>query len=111
MLRWGIYYGQSEYAKVMGDPCLATVEADSKEGAEQKAREQGVSDYPAGLFASPLVHCENCHFVMKTKDGESFCGNIASEYFFARINPEYSWCALLQEKGTDDGPAADSKPA
>lgn len=54
MKTWGIYYRDREYAREHGDPMLATVRAETKEEAEQIAREAFVQDSGAGLWAAPI---------------------------------------------------------
>ena len=42
--RWGIYHTDREYAREMGDPLRTTVEAPTKEAAEEEAVRLGFSD-------------------------------------------------------------------
>jgi hypothetical protein len=55
MTRWAIYHASRKFAKERSDPCLGTVEADSKEQAEELAAKDGEIAsrvYPgAGLWA------------------------------------------------------------
>lgn len=37
-MKWNIYYESREFARSLNDPCLGIVEADSKQEAEEKAR-------------------------------------------------------------------------
>ncbi len=41
---WGIYHTDREYARVLGDPLRTTVEAPTKEAAEQVASRLGFND-------------------------------------------------------------------
>ena len=50
---WGIYHQEREFAREMGDPCLAVVRACSKGEAESKAHRLGISG-PTGIWAHPL---------------------------------------------------------
>lgn len=53
-MKYRIYYGSREYAKICGDPLLGEVEADSKEDAEDKAIKLGLNDVPGvGVWACP----------------------------------------------------------
>jgi hypothetical protein len=45
---WGIYYTDREYARLLGDPLRAVVEASSKSAAEEAAGKLG--------FESPWAH-------------------------------------------------------
>ena len=54
---WNVYYGSSEYARVMGDPVLGTVSARSRDTAIAKAERgewltRGQSSL-AGYWAAP----------------------------------------------------------
>ena len=55
MSRWAIYFASREFARERGDPLLGTVEAQSKEQAEERAARDGdiaSRAYPgAGLWA------------------------------------------------------------
>jgi len=53
-MRYAIFYQDREYAREMGDPCLGTVEADSKEEAKRRAIEKGWLVPGAGVWAVEL---------------------------------------------------------
>ena len=52
-VRWGIYHQEREFARELGDPCLAVVMARSKRDAEEEARRRGIAG-PTGLWAHPF---------------------------------------------------------
>jgi hypothetical protein len=52
-IRWGIYHRDREFAREMGDPCLAEVIAPEKAAAEEIASLAGLSG-PSGIWAHPL---------------------------------------------------------
>ena len=54
MQNYGIYFRDREFARVQGDPLLGTVQACSKEDAEEQARALGIDDKGAGLWAWPV---------------------------------------------------------
>lgn len=49
--RWAIYFGDREFAQVVGDPRLTTILADTKEDAERRAQERGFGTNGAGVWA------------------------------------------------------------
>jgi hypothetical protein len=51
--RWDIYYRDREYAREQGDPRLTTVQAETKDQAEQIAAEAGHGGY-GGTWAVPV---------------------------------------------------------
>ena len=51
---YGIYYREREFAKQMGDPLLATINARSKEEAEERAYAMHINSQGAGLWAWPI---------------------------------------------------------
>jgi hypothetical protein len=53
---WGIYHRDREYARTLGDPLLAALEARSKEEAEDRALHHVSA--PSGLWAHPLPERE-----------------------------------------------------
>lgn len=60
-----IYYASQEFARVMGDPCLAIVEAESKQDAELLA-EKLVDSRCAGLWAVKMTK-EECELWKQSK--------------------------------------------
>jgi len=52
-IRWGIYHRDREFAREVGDLCLAEVMAPEKAAAEEVATLAGLSG-PTGIWAHPL---------------------------------------------------------
>ena len=52
--KFGIYFRDGKFARSLGDPLLAVVEASSKQAAERIAKSRGIRANRSGLWAWPL---------------------------------------------------------